>query len=103
MGLFYLFFVSSCRPLEVLQPYTSIREEKLGDMGDELVHHLEHPACLSCYLIYKDRQKALGVWAKVMAWKAAWYSVRWPIAIVLRFMVIGKQAWLNGLAEETCC
>lgn len=34
MGLFYLFFVSSRRPLEVLQPYTSIREEKLGDMPD---------------------------------------------------------------------
>ena len=103
MGLFYLFFVSSCRPLEVVQPYTSIREEKLGDMDDELVHHLKHPACLSCYLIYKDRQKALGVLPKVMAWKSAWYSVRWPIAIVLRFMAIGKQAWLNGLAEDTCC
>lgn len=82
---------------------TIIREEKLGDMDDELVHHLEHLACLSCHLIYKDRQKALGVWAKVMAWKSAWYSVRWPIAIVLRFMAIGKQAWLNGLAEDTCC
>lgn len=34
MGLFYLFFVSSCRPLEVLQPYTSIQEEKLGDLPD---------------------------------------------------------------------
>ena len=38
-----------------------------------------------------------------MARKAAWYSVRWPIVIALRFMAIGKQAWLNGLAEETCC
>ncbi len=23
--------------------------------------------------------------------------------MVLRFMAIGKQAWLNGLAEESCC
>ena len=34
MGLFYLSFVSSCRPLEVLQPYTLIRDERLGDMDD---------------------------------------------------------------------
>lgn len=37
-----------------------------------------------------------------MARKTAWYSVRWPIAVVLRFMAIGKQAWLDGLAKETC-
>lgn len=36
MGLFYLFFVSSCRPLEVLQPYTSIREEDCGAVGRDI-------------------------------------------------------------------
>lgn len=34
MGLFYLFFVSSCRSLGVMQPHTSSREEKLGDLPD---------------------------------------------------------------------
>ena len=100
MGLFYLFFVSSCRPLEVLQPYTSIREEKLGDMPDVLfiIWNTLHVFLATLYIRIGKR-----VWAKVMARKSAWYSVRWPIVIVLRFMAIGKQVWLNGLAEETCC
>ena len=36
MGLFYLFFVSSCRPLEVVQPYTSIQEEDCGAVGMDI-------------------------------------------------------------------
>lgn len=36
MGLFYLFFVSSCRSLGVLQPYTSSREEDCGAVGMDI-------------------------------------------------------------------
>lgn len=63
MGLFYLFFVSSCRPLEVLQPYTSIREEKLGDMPDVMfiIWNTLHVFLATLYIRIGKRLWALGL------------------------------------------
>lgn len=36
MGLFYLFFVSSCRSLGVMQPHTSSQEEDCGAVGMDI-------------------------------------------------------------------
>lgn len=36
MGLFYLFFVSSCRSLGVMPPHTSSREEYCGAVGMDI-------------------------------------------------------------------
>lgn len=58
MGLFYLFFVSSCRSLKVLQPHTSSQEEKLGDMDDGLVKAV----ALNLTLYFEDVLADAGIW-----------------------------------------
>ena len=63
MGLFYLFLVSSCRLLEVLQPHTSIREEKLGDMDDVMfiIWNTLHVFLATLYIRIGKRLWAFGL------------------------------------------
>ena len=63
MVFFYLFLVSSCRSLEVLQPHTSIREEKLGDMDDVMfiIWNTLHVFLATLYIRIGKRLWAFGL------------------------------------------
>ena len=63
MGLFYLFLVSSCRALEVLQPYTLIRDERLGDMDDVMfiIWNTLHVFLATLYIMIGKRLWAFGL------------------------------------------
>lgn len=63
MGLFYLFFVSSCRSLKVLQSHTSSQEEKLGDMDDVMfiIWNTLHVFLATLYIRIGKRLWAFGL------------------------------------------
>lgn len=103
MGLFYLFFVSSCRPLEVSQPYTSIQEEKLGDMDDVMfiIWNTLHVFLATLYIRIGKR-----LWAfRLKGWHGLLLGVFFCllIALVLRLVAIDRWVWLDCLSRETCC
>lgn len=82
---------------------TIIRDEKLGDMDDVMfiIWNTLHVFLATLYIMIGKRHWAF----RLKGWHGLLLGVFFCllIALVLRLVAIDRWAWLNGLAEETCC